>query len=631
MTTSTTLSATARSRWISLNSATRALTIAVPATLLIGALTWPLYLTSSSFAGMWGLELWFMWKQSLMIGAGHLPSVFFNYSQGVFTPQYMFSGGTPDALGGALAVALGNAPIAAYVLTYLFGFAAAYGGWYWIAHQAGLGRWQAQAPGLVFITSSSYLTLIYARGDWPEFVGVSMMPLLISAGASILRADRLRLWPALALTISCVLFVGSHVLTLVWGFTSIALVGLAIVVCVPQARCEISRRGIARLAAVGIPAALLTAWFLAPAAVYQSSTWIADQSAAGIASVLRHSMHTVSMHNLFTLSRATAAPGAPGLALSLPVAAMAWALVGLALAAFAGLRGPWARILIICAGFTALMMVTMTHAGIILALPHYWATVQYSLRLESEVLLGLSGTLLSLLVLAKTETPRLRPWVRWALPPVLAISVVGAVQQTAAYPSTGDRYAVLAGWEQAPTASEASSALLSSTEAVSSGLLSRDGVLNEYLDMHQPLLMGANAHPPLLEDSSVKPTILSGSFEHFPFVHFDTASAPGSRVSVSTPLRPGERLNTNLFGWPSLVSVTGARIIGVNSQDLADVLEVSPASSSIAGRGVSGRSGTISVASATAFPVVLGRVLTACGAIALLLQLGALAIRHRRA
>jgi hypothetical protein len=257
---------------------------------------------------------------------------------------------------------------------------------------------------------------------------------------------------------------------------------------------------------------------------------------------------------------------------------MAWALVGLALAVFAGLRGPWTRVLVICAGFTALMMVVMTHAGLILALPHYWATVQYSLRLESDVLLGLSGTLLSLLVLAKTEAPRLRLWVRWALVPVLAVSVVGAVQQTAAYPSTEDRYAALASWERAPTAYEASSAVASSAEAASSGALSRAGVLNEYIDMHQPLLKGVEAHPLLLEDSSVKPTFLSGSYERLPFVHFDTASAPGSRVSVSVPVHPGERLNTNLFGWPSLISITGARVIGLNSEDLADVLEVSPAS-----------------------------------------------------
>lgn len=604
--------------------------MAVPATLLIGALTWPLYLSSSSFAGMWILELWFMWKQSVTIGAGHLPSLFFNYPRGVFIPQYAFSGGTLDALTGALSVVLGNTPIAAYVLSYLFAFAAAYGGWYWIARQAGLGRWQGQAPGLAFITSSSYLTLIYARGDWPEFIGVSMIPLMISAGLSILRADRLRLWPALALTISCVLFAGSHVLTLVWGSTTIVLVWLAIVICVPQARREISRRGLSRLAGVAVPALLATAWFLAPAAAYQSSTWIASQSFAGISSTLRSAMPLVSTQHLFTLSRSTASPPEPGIALSLPILVMAWALVGLTLALPAGLRGPWTRILLICASFTVLMIVLMTHAGLILTLPRYYATVQYSFRLESYVLLGLSGTLLSILVLAQGETHRLRPWTRWALPPVLVISIVGAVQQVAAHPSTGNRDTEVAPWSEAPAPGEAASAVATPSEAASSGALSPDVVLNEYIDMHQPLLKGLDVHPPLLKDSNVHFPILNGSFEHLPYLHFDAASAQGGRISAEIHLYPGERVNTNLFGWPSFVNVTGARIVGINSENGADVLEVSPASPSSIGRGASAAAETISVTPAASLPVVLGRVLTICAMIALTLQFGLLAIRRRK-
>jgi hypothetical protein len=622
---SVTLPPMERGRRVPLDSAVRPLAMAVPATLLVAALTWPLYLSSSSFAGMWMLELWFMWKQSITIGAGHLPSLFFNYSHGVFTPQYAFSGGALDTFGGALSVVLGNAPIAAYVLTYLFAFAAAYGGWYWIARQAGLGHWQSQVPGLVFITSSSYLTVVYARGDWPEFIGVSMIPLMISAGSSILRADRLRMWPALALTFSCVLFVGSHVLTVVWGSTTIALVWLAIVICVPQARREMSRRGLTRLAGVAVPALLLTAWFLVPAAAYQSSTWIASQSFLGISSILKSSMHLVSKRHLLTLSRATAAPPEGGIALSLPILVMAWALVGVALALLAGLRGAWTRILLICASFTVLAMVTMTHAGLILALPHYWATVQYSFRLESYVLLGLSGTLLSLLVLAQGETDRLRPWARRALPPILVVSIIGAMQQTAAYPATADRDVQVAAWSQSPAPSEATSFLATPSEAASSGAVSPEGVLNEYIDMHQPLLKGMDAHPPLLDDSSVHPTILNGSFEHLPFVHFDTAAAQSSRTSAEIHLYPGELVNTNLFGWPSFVHVTGARIVGINSQDGADVLEGVPASLSSSGPGTMR---TISVAPAASLPVVLGRVLTIGALIALILQFGLLAIRR---
>jgi hypothetical protein len=38
------------------------------------------------------------------------------------------------------------------VLTYVLGFAAAYGGWYWLSRMFGVGRWLAHVPGIVFVT-----------------------------------------------------------------------------------------------------------------------------------------------------------------------------------------------------------------------------------------------------------------------------------------------------------------------------------------------------------------------------------------------------------------------------------------------------------------------------------------------
>gem|GEM_PF-4760743 len=36
----------------------------------------------------------------------------------------------------------------------------------------GLGRWLAHAPGIVFVTSASYLMIVYGFGDGPEFLAV---------------------------------------------------------------------------------------------------------------------------------------------------------------------------------------------------------------------------------------------------------------------------------------------------------------------------------------------------------------------------------------------------------------------------------------------------------------------------
>jgi hypothetical protein len=590
---------------VSVDPLLRLLSIGVPAVMLIGALTWPLYLSTSSFLGSWLLHLWFMWKQSMTIRAGHSPSLFLNYPRGVFYPQYAFYGGTLYTLTGVLSVVLGNAPVAAYVLTYLLAFAAAYIGWYWLARQAGLGHWQSQVPGLVFITSSYYLTLIYADGDWAEFVAVSTIPLMLSAGLSILRADRLHLGPALALTISGIFFFGSHSLTLVWGSTTIAVVGLAILICVPQARRQVSRKGLSRVAGLAVPALLVNAWFLVPAAANESTTWIASVF-RGWQELLRESMYLVSTQHLFTLSRATATIPNTRFALSLPILAMAWALVGVFLAVRTGLRGSWTRILLICASFTALMIVLMTHAGLMLMLPHYYATLQYPYRLECYVLLGVSGTVLSVLVLARGKVRSLSILTRWALPPILVVAIVGAIQQAAAYPPTADREAAVASWSQEETSLyEAKSA----AEASSS-----QGVFKDYIDIHQPIPNGSFEHP-------------NGSLDHIGIVDFDNTAAQGTRISARTQLPPGKLADSNLFGSPDFVHVTGAKIVGINAGNGSDLLEIAPTSSSST-RNTPGTTRVISVATANSLPIVLGRVLTLCAGLALILQFGLLSIRR---
>jgi hypothetical protein len=625
MSASVAMHAVARIRRGPLTSVIRKARIVVPAALLLGALSWPLYFSSASFDGSWMAHLWFVWKQSMTSRTGHFPSLFLNYSPGVFYPEYAFYGGTLDALTGALALALGNAPIPAYIITYLLAFAAAYGGWYWLARQAGLGHWQGQIPGIVFITSSYYLTMIYADGDWSEFVAVSMIPLMLASGLSVLQADRLRMGPALALTISGIVFFGSHTLTLVWGSTAIILVVTAIIVCVPQARHALSRRQLLRLAGIATPAMLVSAWFLVPAIAYESSTWVASEYPTW-RSVLTSSMFLVAARHLLTLSRSTAAPHNAGFVLSLPSLVMVWALVGFAIAIPTGLREPWMRVFLICAGFTTLMIVLMTHAGLILALPRYYATLQYSYRLENYVLLGLSAAVLCVLVLARGTHPRLRIWTRWALPPILLIAVIGAVQQSAAYPSTGDRNATFARWSRAPNAYENASYEETPLEVESTQTTSPAGLLIEYIDVDQPVLGGSNAHRSLLNGSDVHPPTLSGSYEDLSWLHFPTTAPLGAPISANVALHPGELVNSNLFASPSFVQVKGARIVGINDDNGADVLEVDPASASNSTGGPA--AGLISVAPADGLPVILGRVLSICAVIALALQFGRLAVRR---
>lgn len=554
--------------------------------LLIGVLAWPLLFTDATFNKDWLNHLWYLWHQSRAIGANHLPSLFLDYSHAVFYPQYAFYGGTIYALTGTLSLALGDAPLETYVLTYLMGFAAAYGGWYWMSRMFGLRGWLAHAPGVVFVTSASYLMLIYALGDWPEFLGVSMMPLMIAAGLAAMRADRLRIGPAIALAGSAIVFFGSHILTVVWGSTMLILVGLALVVCVPRARRGVTWRGVLRVAAVLVPAILVSAWFLLPTAAYESHTVISN-AYPHWRKLLRSTMYPVAARNLFTLSRAKASGTI--LTLSLPVLAIAWVLLSIPILWLTGRRGTWMRILLVLVGATVLVGVTMTHAGLILALPRLYATLQFSFRLESYVLLGASGALLAVLVLARDGSRNVRLWT-WMLAPIMVVSVVGAIQQTDAYPPGKSRGAALTSYLVPPFA--------------------RKGLL-DYADAD-----------------------LNYVEKRLPQVDFPPTTVHGDRASTVVRLPAGQLVDTNIGGPPELVHVTGARIVG-NDPEANDVLEIGgrPGASGRAGarRGRSAPARTISLSAAGSLPVILGRLLTLLALVVLAVELALLAVRRRPA
>ena len=540
--------------------------------LLLGALAWPLLFSDSTFNEDWLNHLWYMWHQSVAIRANHLPSLFLNYSQGVFYPLYAFYGGTIYALTGALSLALGSV-LDAYVLTYLLGFIAAYAGWYWISRMFGLGRWLAHAPGVVFVTSASYLMTLYGLGDWPEFLAVSVMPLMIASGLEILRADRVRPLPAAALAAASIVFFGTHLLTVIWGSTVLLIAGAAILACVPAARENIGWSRILRVGGLVIPALLVSAWFLLPTAAYESKTVIAE-SYPIFRHLIERSMYTVAARRLFTLSRARVA--ASVVTTSLPVLPMIWVIAGLGICWRARRGGTWTRVLLILSAMTALLLIAMTHAGVILALPRIYATLQFSFRLESYVLLGISGAMLAALIVNHGQDRASRIWV-WMLAPVLSVCVIGAAQQTAAYPSSESR-------------SLAFSSYLKPT-------YEQEGLLNYVHDR------------------------VNVSREHLPVVNFPPTSIRDDRASVVIHDPPGQRVETNLRSGPEFVHVSGAKIVGADLQ-ANDVLEIE------------GPTKRISVSAANSFPILAGRVLTVIGLAALAIELAMLTAResrHRRA
>ncbi|HEY3758962.1 MAG TPA: hypothetical protein VGL37_04330 [Solirubrobacteraceae bacterium] len=575
-------------RRVSIGHASRAALLVGAPALLIGVLAWPLLFTDATLNGDWTHHLWLIWHQSQSIRFDHHPSLFLDYSHAVLYPQYAFYGGTIYAIAGTLSLLLGEAPIAAYVSTYLMGFAAAYGGWYWLGRMAGLGRWRAQAPGLVFITSSYYITLIYARGDWPEFIAVSVIPLLIASGLSVLRAEQLRPWPSLALAASAVVFGGAHSLTIVWGSTVMVLTGLMVLACIPQTRGWLKPRAVLRVAALVVPALLVSAWFLLPTIAYETHTAISHRYPFWRL-LLRDDMFMVAAPKLFTLSRASFILPGGDFALSLPVLVIGWVLVSLPMSLRKGLRGPWARMLVICAGVTVLMTIVMTHAGIILALPRPYAILQFVYRLESYVLLGLSATVLAVLVLAQSDNGRTRIWT-YMLAPILLVGVVGAIQQTDAYPHQSGSRQTYTRPSATPTP--------------------REEGWTDYQDSNLGFLPYRGARPQEID--------------------FPVASVHDGRASKVIHVQPGHVVYSNIGGGPELVHVTGARIIGISLEG-NDVLEIEPSSGGSAKTAANGRGSppteVLSISPANGLPVVLGRLLSIGAVIFLICELIVLAIR----
>ncbi|MGN6275446.1 MAG: hypothetical protein ACTHNP_05865 [Solirubrobacterales bacterium] len=343
----------------------------IPAVAILCLLA-PILLTDRTFSSDWGNHYWLIYMQGQNISALGGPSIYLQSSLGAFYPYYAFYGGTFYALAGLLADAFDTE--LAVLLAYAGAIGANYLGWTWMAQMAGVRSWRAQLPGLIAVTAPLAVTNLYGRGDIPEVVATSMLPLVAAAGISLVREARLRLRDAVAFVVGLVLLTGSHALTLAWGVVFLALLAVLLIACHwPFVKRRAMR--LLALAWLAVLAGCVNAWMLVPALLYRSR--ILENEPDPISGT----EFTAPSH-LFSIFRN--GPALPFITADvnaqLPVLALLWALACGAI--FWRLATPRARALGLClATVLAALLALILHPALIGDLPEFLQYIQFPYRL----------------------------------------------------------------------------------------------------------------------------------------------------------------------------------------------------------------------------------------------------------
>jgi hypothetical protein len=358
------------------------LAIATLAVLLIAS---PLLFTSDGFAPDLTNDIWFASYQQHVIAAHLHPTLFLQLQRGVFYPQFAFYGGTLFALTGALAALLGGSTLLAFEAVTVAAIAAAYGGLFWLARQLGVKGVLAHAPAIVFVTSAYYITNLYGRGAWAEFMAVSALPLVLAASLRLVRA-RWSLGPAACLVAASALFSGSHNITLLWGSTLAVLALVVYWLVSGRSRGLPWRRmlAVAGLIALGVG---LNGWFLLPDVSYAHDTLTSGEVVP---------WGLTGFFNTFgvifdPLRTVPSRSGTPALYVQAPVLALIWGLLALPVVwRERRLRAGVTTALIVLAGLLVLIMSSAAWSS----LPTLFKQAQFAFRLQTYVALACAGLVL---------------------------------------------------------------------------------------------------------------------------------------------------------------------------------------------------------------------------------------------
>jgi hypothetical protein len=377
-----------------------ALTLAV---LIIGG---PALFTADGFAYDFTNHLWLVWVQEQAISHHVAPTYFVNAPEvGVFYPYFMFYGGTLYAASGGLAALLGGRVAVAFVLVTLLAIAGAYGGVLWIARQLGARSWMAHAPAIAFAGSAYYVTNLYGRGAWPEFIATSAIPLLVASAWALLTRPRLEPLPATLFVTAAVVFTGSHNITLLLGTIGLTAAGVALRLALGPGVMQPGTRRLLQLAGLLALALAVNAWFLLPDLLHASQTQI---SAGRIYKWGATGFFNTPGILFDPLRRVPTQSTAPGLFVQAPDWFLLWVVA--AAAAFwtrtePRLRRAAGALAVLLAAFLALLLI----GPLWNAMPRTLRAVQFPYRLNTLVALLSSGLVLVwVLALQRTDHRRRR-------------------------------------------------------------------------------------------------------------------------------------------------------------------------------------------------------------------------------
>jgi hypothetical protein len=353
----------------------------------------PLLFTRSGFGVDFTNYLWIVWVASKSLAQyGHLNYFINTTTIGIFYPWFAFDGGTLYGIAGGASDLVGDHAVVGFIGVTMLAIGGAYGGTLWLARQLGVRRLIAHAPALAVVTSAYYITNLYGRGEWPEFIATSVIPPLIASGVHLARARAWRPLPIAIFVASAVVFTGSHNITLLWGTTVAA--GTLIVLWIAQgAPRDLPYRRLGMLCGLGLTSTLVNAWFLLPDVAYGRYLIVGSPPTSSIWPETSE-FNTPSV--LFDpLRQVPAGSGTPALYVQAPVWFLAWGLVALALLLWRRpIAGALRRALVAMCVVIALLLAMMTIGSFWDYVSFPFNEIQFPYRLGSYLFFAVAGLVL---------------------------------------------------------------------------------------------------------------------------------------------------------------------------------------------------------------------------------------------